>query len=202
MKRYISTLILMFFFSVFLFAQDKPKTYLVFNTSISTGSVSDLRFGLKGGAAQNGQLGLLAGIGFVRNINEKFDIGIGLDISGNSYETSYIDADGSFIFEEDLKHIKLLSIPLNFRLKMKRNFFVSAGIQYDQEIDISEDNQLDDQTGVGINIKFGKDFRLSDKTILSLSPEIIIHSIIPSHPTPFHDNMVEIGLRIRYKIGI
>lgn len=201
MKKYISALIFTFVFSNFLFAQDIPKTYLVFNTSISTGSVSSLSFGMKGGAAQKGQLGLLAGIGFVRNINEKFDIGLGLDISGNAYETSYID-DGRRIIEEDLKHIKLLSIPLNFRFKMKRNFFISAGIQYDHEIDISVDNQLDDQTGIGINVKFGKDFRLGDKTILSLSPEIIIHSIIPSHSTPFHDNMQEIGLRIRYKIGI
>ena len=87
-------------------------------------------------------------------------------------------------------------------MKIKKNFVISGGIQYDQQMNTENTNGLDDQTGLGINLKFGKDFKLSHKMILSLSPEIIVHNIIPFHPERHQQRMTELGLRINYKLGL
>jgi hypothetical protein len=198
------TLIILFtiFYSSFVSAQNESKAWLELNTSISSGGL--IRYGgvLDGGLGHQGQVGFLVGIGYVRTINEKFDIETGLDLSQNSFEISYIDAMGQYIIEENHNYIDLLTIPLNLRIKIKKNFVFTGGIQYDQEIKANNSDRIGDQTGLGINVKFGKDFKLGNKMILSLSPEIIVHDIVPFHPENHQQRLTELGLRIKYKVGL
>jgi hypothetical protein len=61
---------------------------------------------------------------------------------------------------------------------------------------------IDNQSGIGLNLKFGRDFKITDKMILSLAPEIIIHCIIPFYPENNQQRLTEIGLRISYRFGV
>ena len=100
------------------------------------------------------------------------------------------------------EHVDLLTIPLNLRIKLRKNFVITIGIQYDQRFNVIDHCTIDNQTGIGINLKIGKDFKLSNKMIVSLAPEIIIHDIIPFYPEKHQQRLTELGLRINYRIGI
>ena len=185
-----------------IIAQEKPNNWIGFNTSISIGEL--IRYGgaLEGGTGYNGQIGFLIGIGFIRTINETFDLETKLDFSRNLFETSYIDAMGQTIRGVNPEHVDLLTIPLNLRIKLRKNFVITSGIQYDQRFNVIDYCTIDNQTCIGINLKIGKDFKLSNKMIVSLAPEIIIHDIIPFSPEKHQQRLTELGLRINYRIGI
>jgi hypothetical protein len=185
-----------------LIAQTDKSNWVGVNASISSGVL--MRFGgaLDGGLSYNGDIGFLFGIGYSRLINDKLDFEIGIDYSRNSFDYVYTDGEGQVIYSVSPENIDLLTIPVNIKIKFKKQFFLSTGIQYDQRFMSIKSPTIDNQSGIGLNLKFGRDFKITDKMILSLAPEIIIHCIIPFYPENNQQRLTEIGLRISYRFGV
>jgi len=185
-----------------LIAQNDILNWIGINASVSTGEL--IRYGgeLDGGLYYNGKIGFLIGIGFSRVINDRFDFESGIDYSRNSFNSSYIDDIGQTINNLNPEHVDLLTIPINIRIKLKKQFFVTGGVQYDQRINVTNSTSVDNQTGIGINFKVGKDFRLSDKMIFYIAPKFILHDIVPFKPEKNQQRLTEFGLRISYKFGL
>jgi len=202
MKKIIALIAFMAIMINGLIAQNDKLNWIGVNASISTGEL--IRYGgeLDGGLSYNGKTGFLIGIGFSRLINDRFDFESGIDFSRNSFNSSYINAMGQAIKSISPEHVDLLTIPINIRIKFKKLFFVTSGIQYDQRFNVTNSPSVDNQTGIGVNFKFGKDFRLSDKMILYVAPELIIHDIIPFNAEKNQQRLTEFGLRISYKFGL
>jgi len=185
-----------------LIAQNDKLNWIGLNASMSTGEL--IRYGgeLDGGLNYSGKTGFLIGIGFSRVINARFDFESGIDYSRNSFNSSYIDDMGQTIKSVNPEHVDLLTIPVNVKIKLKKQFFVTGGIQYDQRFNVTNSPSIDNQTGIGINFKVGKDFRLSDKMILNIAPEFIVHDIVPFKPEKNQQRLTEFGLRISHKFGL
>lgn len=202
MKKIVALMIFMTIMINGLIAQNDKLSWIGVNTSMSTGEL--IRFGgeLDGGLSYDGKIGFLVGIGFLRVVNDRFDFLTGIDYSRNSFNSSYIDGMGQTIKSVNPEHVDLLTIPINIRNKLKKHFFVTSGLQYDQRFNVTNSPSVDNQTGIGINFKFGKDFILSDKMILYIAPELIVHDIIPFNPEKNQQRLTELGLRVSYKFGL
>ena len=185
-----------------LIAQNDKLNWIGINASMSIGEL--IRYGgeLDGGLYHNGKTGFLIGVGFSRVINERFDFETGIDYSRNSFNSSYIDAMGQTIKSVNPEHVDLLTILINIRIKFKKQFFVTGGVQYDQRFNTIDSPTIDNQTGIGINMKVGRDFRITDKMILYIAPEILIHNIVPFYSEKHQQRLTEFGLRISYKFGL
>ena len=169
---------------------------------MSTGDLIRYAGELEGGLSYNGKIGFLIGIGFSRLINDRFDFESGIDYSRNSFNSSYINSMGQTIKSVNPEHVDLLTIPINIRIKFKKQFFVTGGVQYNQRFKTINSSTIDNQTGIGINVKVGKDFKITDKMIFYIAPEILIHDIIPFYPEKHQQRLTEFGLRISYKFGL
>lgn len=202
MKKIIVLIVFMSIMINELIAQNDKLNWIGINASVSTGEL--IRYGgeLDGGLFYTGKIGFLIGFGFSRIINDKFDFESGIDFSRNSFNTSYTDGMGQTFKSINPEYVDLLTIPINIRIKLKKLFFVTGGVQYDQRFNVTNSPSVDNQTGIGINFKVGKDFRLSDKMILYVAPELIMHDIIPIYPEKNQQRLIEFGLRISYKVGL
>lgn len=185
-----------------LIAQTNKSNWVGINASISSGAL--IRFGgvLDGGYSYNGGIGFLFGIGYSRVINDKLDFETGIDYSRNSFDYVYTNGEGQVINSVSPENIDLLTIPINIKIKFKKQFFLITGIQYDQRFMSIKSPTIDNQSGIGLNLKMGRDFKITDKMILYVAPEIIIHSIIPFYPEKNQQRLTEIGLSMGYKFGV
>jgi len=185
-----------------LIAQSDKLNWIGINATISTGEL--IRYGgrLDGGPGYDGKIGFLIGIGILRVINDRFDFESGIDYSRNSFTSSYIDDMGQVVHNPNQENVDLLTIPLNLRIKMKKQFFIAGGIQYDQRFNVINSPTIDNQTGIGFNLKVGRDFRISDKMRIYIAPEMLIHDIIPFYSEKHQQRLTEFGLRVSYKFGL
>ena len=178
------------------FAQKEQKWWLEVNISSFKGHIK-ISEGVFGGPSYKGQLGYLAGIGIVRNISDRFDIESGIE-----FMRSTLISRAQMSQIETEKKYDLLSVPLNLRIKIIKGFFVTGGVQYDKQINYElTPSSIPDQTGIGINLKIGKDFKLNDKMIISVAPEYHIHDIFQPDYN-INRRLTEFGVRVSYKLGL
>ena len=195
----ITTLVLS---SLIVKAQDLPKNWIGINSSISDGML--VRFGgaLDGGSSYTGQGAYSIGFEYIRELNDLFDIETGINFSRNSFGSSYIDPNGSLIENTIPEKIDLISIPIIIRIKSKRRFFASAGFQIDKQINDIDSPFIDNQSGIGLNFSFGKDFLIKDKFIISIAPQILLHNIIAFNPENYQQRLLEIGIKASFRLGL
>ena len=202
MKRTSALIFLLSIMINGLNAQNGGSNWIGVNASVSTGELMYYSGYLDGDIGYDGKVGFLVGVGFSKVINERFDFESGIDFSRNSFDYSYIDGMGQKIQSVNPEHIDLLSIPLNIRVKLKNQFFVTGGIQYDQRINVIDSPTIPNHTGIGINIKIGKDINITDKTVLYIAPEFLLHNVIPFYARNQAKKLTEFGLRISYKFKV
>jgi len=60
---------------------------------------------------------------------------------------------------------------------------------------------VDNQEGLGIHLRVGKDFFVADRITMFVAPVLIIHNVIPFYPAEDQQRMTELGIRIDIKFG-
>lgn len=195
----IALLISLFIISLTtLTAQEKPVNLIGIHTSLSAGALIHYAGRLDGDASFKGRAGILFGIGYTRILTERIEFETGCDFSRNRFSVSYIDATGNRVESEYPENLDLLTVPLNIRYRLKKRFSLTGGIQYDQRINVMDCGNIDNQTGLGINLKFGKDIMITNNMILSVEPVFIVHAILPFYRINAQHRLTEFGLRIGY----
>ena len=177
----------------------------IYNWIGVTGSVSATKLIRLGGKVDDGivfyqQIGFLVGIKYSRVINEKYVIETGLDFSRNSYNYSYINAYGNREYSADPENIDLFTIPVGVRINF-RDFSLLTGIQYDRSVSSFNSPIVDNQEGLGIHLRVGKDFFVADRITMFVAPVLIIHNVISFYPAEDQQRMTELGIRIDIKYG-
>jgi hypothetical protein len=190
-------------------AQDIKKNWVGVNTSVFEDAVIRFSGPTDDDASHDGKLGFSVGFDYLRNLSKRLDLETGLNYSRHAIDFSYLNYTDHLVDTLIPIHIDFISIPLNLRIKMKWGLIISFGIQYDQTIKEVNGRYLHNQTGIGFNLKFGKDFKLTDKMSLFIAPEIIMHGLVPFHrdSNQFgiglnNKKLTELGLRIGYKFGL
>lgn len=213
MKKIIFIALLLLTISGETFAQPnwrQPVHWIGVNRNIKnwiglTASVSTTRLIRFGGKVDDGiifyqEIGFLAGVKYSRVLNEKFAIETGLDFSRNSYNYSYINAFGNREYSADPENVDLFTIPVGLRVNF-RDFSLLAGIQYDRSVSSFNSPIIDNQEGIGIHLRVGKDFFVADKITLFVAPVLIMHNVVPFYPAEDQQRMTEVGIRIDFKYG-
>ena len=138
----------------------------------------------------------LIGIGYSKKLTNRFDLISGIDLSRYSFHFSML-----FSKFYTYEYFSIVSIPINLRYKMKKRFAISGGFLYDQFIPYSKSIDYDNQTGIGLNLKFEKDFKIAEKMLLNIGTEYTVHAVIPFYPSKFQQRLSVISLCIGYKFG-
>ena len=183
-----------------LHSQDTTRSWIGTHISVYSGDV--IRYGgeLEGTWDYSGQGGYAFGVNFKYVLNNKYSIQVGINYSKHrlSGHNPYLRQD---LPSEVKENIKLLSLPLTLTRTFKYNLFVGAGIQYDQQFLIYNYYNIEEQSGLAIHINFGKDFYLADGLVMYLSPEVLVHALVPKYAYDNQRRLTELGLKAGLRFG-
>jgi hypothetical protein len=101
--------------------------------------------------------------------------------------------DESKIYTETFETI---SIPVKFKRYLRNNFFFSAGTIVDFAFH-DKPVRLDAQTGFGLTIGAGREFRTRWVTF-DISPGLELHSVVPFTEDNYHQRLLVAGLKIGF----
>jgi len=141
----------------------------------------------------HGYESLSAGIRFSGIVFPEYRIEIGASYSFNKigFELSPPIYDESKIYTETFETI---SIPVTIKRYLQNNFFFSAGTIIDFALH-DKRVRLDAQTGFGLTIGAGREFRTRWVTF-DISPGLEIHSVVPFSEDNYHQRLLVAGLKI------
>ncbi len=165
------------------------------HTEVSHAELIRFTAKLDGAAAYEGATAYQLGIGIRAHLNDHIYFQSGLRYSGQAFRYSYIDGNGNEYVSASAENVHILSIPLQTGLMLKHQFFLSGAFLLDFDISKSKNRTIDSQTGLGIEMQFGKTLNLGRKTQLNCSPVLQIHGLLPFHPENYHQRATMIGLR-------
>lgn len=202
MKKVILFSILSSLFIIPSTGQEKSPDWVGIHGSVSTVGLFRLSPELDGAPVHNGRLGLLVGVEYVMKINDKFDIEIGIDISKNRFKASYPNNKGQLIDQTDPEFANLLSIPVNIRYRILKDYFVAGGVQYDLKMNTADGNSISNQTGFGLNLKGGREFQIKDRLKVAGALKFSIHSLIPLHNEKSPKRMTALGILVSIRYGL
>lgn len=149
---------------------------------------------LVGSASYESKSGYIIGVGYHLKKGRNSFL-TGLDFGRYSYNSSWIDGYGMEQHNTEPIIVSLLTIPLNYSRELRYRFHFGLGPFLGMELN-PDRTGFDMQTGVGFNLFLQKRFRLGEKFELGITPELKLHSIIPTTWERYHRKMLEANLRL------
>ncbi|HEX2396472.1 MAG TPA: hypothetical protein VHI78_14080 [Bacteroidales bacterium] len=138
----------------------------------------------------NGKEFYSAEIVCLNRVSKKLDLESGLGYANHSVE---VDPWG--INNEYKEVLPVLYIPVALRYNFHKYAFVSSGIFFG--FDFSEPGEFSNQTGIGLSLSGGFNYEFRNKTGVSVSPYINLHSWLCYDYGPFNnDKLVEISIKL------
>lgn len=91
-------------------------------------------------------------------------------------------------------NVSLIDIPVTLRANFLKYFYANSGVLFD--IDISDSNTIDDQSGIGAMLGVGLNYDFGFGASIFINPYIKMHSIIPfSQEGSIHQRLTESAVR-------
>lgn len=120
--------------------------------------------------------GYTGNLDFMFVTNRKVDFGIGL-----GYQISQVIIwipDLSY-FTPDHERIDLFIISFKSKVKLPNKFYLSLDPSFDKQVNYDRYHVADNQTGLGLSIGFGKNFRMSNGLLFNIEPRLWLHNLVP-----------------------
>jgi len=169
-----------------------------YGITVGLGNAYVMQKSIEGGVGYDLENGLELGLNYYRKLahNLKFESGIfwhqnQLRVTPNFYPG--IDMAPHY------SKIRIIYIPLFLRINILKYLFINGGIIGD--IDLSNENYINDQTGIGAGVGFGGEIPVFKKFIVQINPYINLHGLIlagqVNYPERIFDSGIKIGLRTK-----
>ena len=130
------------------------------------------------------------GVRYTQSLTKKLSLETGVSLLKTNIEISS-EFPGIENKEEELS---LISIPIYINYDLKKNFYINTGISLDFQ---SEDQIVDNQTGLGVLLGIGKKFYFDNYYFL-INPIIEMHSLVPFKKENYHQKLFELGAQIGF----
>ena len=191
-KHFILTLLLL------ILLYDSPllaqkKNYIGFDVTISSGSPFS-RLLEKGGPGYKNTCGISFGIKYSLKVSSHIDLETGIYSLQNSL-TIISNYDPQNISTEN-ETIAFLFFPFNMKYNFKKNFFVKGGVDISMDYSENKHPSINNLSGAGFDIGFGKQISVGENFILELLPQLRIFNLIPFTQQPFNDKYADLGFSI------
>lgn len=196
MKSPFIFVLLIFFLTTTSFSQGTKNKTNEQQIGLTFSSFGNNDFGrivaLSGATGYHGERFYSLGITYLRPIKNQLALETGAEYEDHS-EVSNPLIMPDFEYHETHHHISLISIPILIRWTFARYFFAQGGTFLD--FDLSRDNNLDSQTGLGINLGIGAKYDFKSGVSVFVNPYLKYHSAIPFNPKKYRDHLGEEAFR-------
>jgi hypothetical protein len=160
----------------------------------------DAGYSVQSNSNGNGNEFYVAGINYLYPLTNVFEFETGIEYANHIF---YILSTNPLIDAAGIKtNISVINIPLSLRINFARYFFVNTGLNMD--INSSESEYIDSQTGIGCIIGFGLKYDSHFGVSVFVNPYFKAYSLIPFAEFDNHQRLMESGLRfgLMYKLNL
>lgn len=164
-----------------------------YGISIGIGNGTILKEALDGGASYDINTGFSIGLQYSRKLSNKLH----LMTSINLYDNSVTVTPG---FHPDIDmtpktyDARLIYIPLLLKVDLSKYFFINGGLIGD--IDITKDNYITNQSGIGASLGMGAEFSIDDKFSIQLNPYLNFHGLILTTKENYPERIFDLGVKL------
>jgi hypothetical protein len=152
-----------------------------------------------GGPSQSAQPGFNASIDYLFRNDKKLSFGLGLSYQFN--QVRWTGHHDNINFVPRTEKINLFSISFRSTLNFKRNFYLSLDPSMDLNSFYTSSQRIDNQTGLGLSLAFGKSIKIKETLLLNIEPRLWVHNIIPFQEEDFHYRLTTTSLNIGLIFG-
>ncbi|MBD0405447.1 outer membrane beta-barrel protein [Flammeovirga sp. EKP202] len=193
------TFAILFITVINCFSQEEAKHSILLSYS-GLGNNELLSFeNYDGGGYKGGKSYFGIGINYQYQLSKTFDFESGVEYFSHKAVSSppFYPFPGLPSSRSQTKHgINTLEIPIGVRLKFLRYFFINTGTVV--SFDLSGDNEMDNQTGVGAYLGVGIKYQLNNGICLLFNPYLKMRALLEMPADRFHHKLVEDG----FKFGV
>ena len=141
----------------------------------------------------NSKIGFCTGFTFTSSTENRFTFKYGIN-----YQCAKIEIDPfidpRFNPPPYDASINLFSLGASANLNLRHLFYIDLGPTIDLSFKNNPEESIDNQTGIGVALRFGKKFKLNDNLSFSISPNVWIHNLIPIKEKDSPSKLVVAGL--------
>lgn len=151
-----------------------------------------------GGPSGNAKPGLNIAFEYVRSTTNCFSYGYGV-----SYQFSQVEIVPQPMLEVEphSETVNLISASFKTVFNFRRGFYVSTDPHVSIQLNSSSQKSIDNQSGLGISMGFGKRILLNDRFSISIEPRLWIHNVVPFVDTNIPQRLTVFGLKAGLRLG-
>lgn len=190
MKRVISIHILI----LIAFLSKGQETVLSFAPTLN--NVFHYQF-VSGGVSGNSKPGFNIAFEYVRSTTNRVSYGYGV-----SYQFSQVEIVPEPMIEAEphKETINLISASFKTVFNFRKGYFLSTDPLIDIQLNSSSQKSIDNQSGAGVSIGFGKRVLLNERISINLEPRIWVHNVVPFVDTNIPQRLTVFGIKAGLKL--
>ena len=146
-----------------------------------------------GTPSYNGQQFYVLGVDYLYPINNWLDIETGIEYAYHKIRIDPFLPSGSNV-KPFTTQISLINMPVLLRVNVWKYFFFNGGMVL--SMDASNDNSIDNQTGIGANLGLGFQYDFETGISLFITPYLKANTLVPFSPEEHQQRLMENGLRL------
>lgn len=153
---------------------------------------------VSGGSAGNSKPGFNIAFEYVRSTTNRFSYGYGV-----SYQFSQVEMVPGPGIEADphQETINLISASFKTVFNFRKGYYLSTDPLIDIQLNSSLHKSIDNQTGAGVSIGFGKRVLLNERFSVNVEPRLWVHNVVPFVDTHIPQRLTVIGLKAGLRLG-
>lgn len=147
---------------------------------------------VSGGSTGNSKPGLNLAFEYVRSTTNRVSIGYGV-----SYQFSQVEIVPAPSFEADREKeaVNLISASFKTVFNLRKSYYLSADPFIAIQLKSSLQKSIDNQSGAGISIGFGRRVLLNERFSINIEPRLWVHNVVPFVDTNIPERLTVIGLK-------
>jgi hypothetical protein len=153
---------------------------------------------VSGGITGNSKPGLNIAFEYVRSTIKRVSYGYGV-----SYQYSRVEIvpEPMIDFESHKETINLISASFKTVFNFRKGYYLTTDPLIDIQLNSSSQKSIQNQSGIGVSIGFGKGVSLNEIFSINIEPRLWIHNLVPFVDTSIPQRLTVIGLIAGLKVG-
>jgi hypothetical protein len=153
---------------------------------------------VSGGITGNSRPGLNIAFEYVRSTKNRVSYGYGV-----SYQFSRVEIVPEPMIEAipHKESIHLISASFKTVFNFSKGYYLTTDPLIDIQLNSSSQKSIDNQSGLGISIGFGKRVLVKERFSINIEPRLWIHNVVPFVDSNIPLRLTVIGLKAGLKLG-
>lgn len=175
------------------YAQIDFKNQIAIQTGVIYNSIGGFPFNAKKDIGYSNSINLIYGFQYNKKMTEKIWINSGLTFASLNYQL-LSQKDMLFIHIENKINTKLIQLPLRVLFVFSKWTYLKAGPIIDFQLNKKSNTNIDNQTGLGFNLAFGFNYKISKNVFFNFEPDFSLTSLLPFYFEKYQDHFFMKGL--------